>query len=78
MQLRLQLLRHRNTADTPAFNRIADRMDPIAGFVSRSNVTIRYDNSGLGYAGDPNGADVSPIVTVTAAGVPFDPPFSCF
>lgn len=67
-----------NTANTPAFNQVADRMNLIAGFVSRSNVTIRYDNSGLGYAGDPNGADVAPIVTVTAAGVPFRPAIFMF
>ena len=35
------------------------------------NVTIRYDNSGLGYAGDPTGPDVAPIVTVSAVGVGF-------
>jgi Flp pilus assembly protein TadG len=67
-----------NTADTPAFNRVADRMILIANFVNRSNVTIRYDNSGLGYAGDPNGPDVAPIVTVSAAGVPFRPAIFMF
>lgn len=67
-----------NTADTTAFNRVADRMNLIAGFVGRSNVTIRYENSGLGYAGDPNGADVAPIVTVSATGVPFRPALFMF
>jgi hypothetical protein len=45
----------------------------MAGYLNRSNVTIRYDNSGLGYAGDPNGPDVAPIVTVSAANVSFNP-----
>ena len=61
------------TADTLAFNTVADRMILIAGYLNRSNVTIRYDNSGLGYAGDPTGPDVAPIVTVSAANVSFNP-----
>lgn len=59
--------------DTAAFNQVADRMILMAGYLNRSNVTIRYDNSGLGYAGDPNGPDVAPIVTVSAANVSFNP-----
>ena len=59
--------------DTLAFNRVADRMILIAGYLDRNNVTIRYDNSGLGYAGDPTGPDVAPIVTVSAANVSFNP-----
>ncbi|MEO7815118.1 MAG: hypothetical protein ABIR87_06705 [Sphingomicrobium sp.] len=34
---------------------------------------IDYENSGLGYAGDPNGPDVAPIVTVRLTGVTFTP-----
>lgn len=60
------------TASSPSFNAIADRMTQIAGSVSRTNVTVRYDNSGLGYAGDPSGPDVAPIVTVSTANVGFD------
>ena len=48
-------------------------MRQIAGYVADSNITITYTNSGLGYAGDPNGSDVAPIVTVTAANVTFTP-----
>jgi Flp pilus assembly protein TadG len=59
--------------DTAAFNSVADRMILIAGYLDRNNVTIRYDNSGLGYAGDPNGPDVAPIVTVSATNVAFRP-----
>lgn len=63
------------TANTAAFNRVADRMNLIAGEIGRSKVSITYTNSGLGYAGDPdpNSPDVSPLVTVAAAGVPFTP-----
>ena len=59
--------------DTAAFNQVADRMILIAGYLTRSDVTIRYDNSGLGYAGDPTGPDVAPIVTVSAVNVRFNP-----
>jgi Flp pilus assembly protein TadG len=59
--------------NTAAFNAVADRMILIAGMLSRNNVSIRYDNSGLGYAGDPNGPDVAPIVTVSATNVAFRP-----
>ena len=38
-----------------------------------SNVTIEYTQSGLGYAGDPWGPDVSPIVTVQLQGLQFRP-----
>ena len=69
-----------NTANTTAFNRVADRMILIANFMRRSDVTITYTNSGLGYAGDPtpNAPDVAPIVTVSAAGVPFRPAIFMF
>lgn len=59
--------------DTAAFTAVTDRMMLIAGILHPSNVTIRYENSGLGYAGDPTGPDVAPIVTVSVTGVSFDP-----
>ena len=52
-------------ADADAFNRIASRMMAIAPSLSDKNIVITYTNSGLGYAGDPNGPDVSPIVKVS-------------
>lgn len=61
------------TADAAAFGRIATRMTQIAGLIQDTNVRITYTNSGLGYAGDPNGPDVAPIVTVSAANVNFVP-----
>ena len=59
--------------DTAAFNAVTGRMKLIAPMVTDPNVTIDYTNSGLGYAGDPTGPDVAPIVTVTATDVPFRP-----
>lgn len=58
---------------TGPFNLVVDRMRFIAGMLDERNVTIRYDNSGLGYAGDPTGPDVAPIVTVSATNVAFNP-----
>ena len=54
-----------------SFSRIATLMSNIAPIVQPQNIRISYTNSGLGYAGDPNGADIAPIVTVTATGIRF-------
>jgi len=58
--------------DTTAFDAVVTRMNQIAGVVDPANVTIMYRNSGLGYAGDPTGPDVAPIVTVSAVNVGFN------
>lgn len=61
------------TADSNAFQLITDRMSQIAPILTDRNVRITYTNSGLGYAGDPNGPDVAPIVTVSTNDVSFSP-----
>lgn len=61
------------TADANAFQLIVTRMSQIAPILTDRNVRLTYTNSGLGYAGDPNGPDVSPIVTVSTDQVPFTP-----
>jgi hypothetical protein len=38
-----------------------------------TNVTVEYKNVGLGYAGDPIGPDVAPLVTVRLTGLVFRP-----
>ncbi|WP_076605758.1 TadE/TadG family type IV pilus assembly protein [Sphingobium sp. RSMS] len=48
-----------------AFNNIAARMKLFFPKIGPTNVQIDYDYSGLGYAGDPNGSDVSPLVRVS-------------
>lgn len=60
------------TANNAAFNAVADRMRLIAGAITRANVSITYTNSGLGYAGDPTGPDVAPLVTVRASNVGYN------
>jgi len=48
-----------------AFNNIVSRMQRFMPQITSSSVQIDYDYSGLGYAGDPNGSDVSPLVRVS-------------
>ena len=61
------------TADGPAFDVIVNRMRAFMPEIQANNVEITYSPSGLGYAGDPNGADLAPLVTVRLSGVPFKP-----
>jgi Flp pilus assembly protein TadG len=59
--------------DAAAFSNVVTRMRFMMPEISASNVQIQYDNVGLGYAGDPNGPDVSPLITVTVSNIPFRP-----
>jgi Flp pilus assembly protein TadG len=61
------------TANTTAFNNVVARMQLFYPGLTASNVVITYDNIGLGYAGDPNGSDVVPLVTVKLTGLTFAP-----
>lgn len=61
------------TASNTAFENIFDRMHLFLPEIEPSNVTIEYSSSGLGYAGNPNGADLSPLVTVSLSGLQFTP-----
>lgn len=61
------------TADQDAFDNIVMTMQRFYGGISRENVVIRYDWSGLGYAGNPNGSDVEPIVTIRLTNLNFKP-----
>jgi Flp pilus assembly protein TadG len=56
-----------------AFNGIVDRMRMFKSDIASANVTVTYTNSGLGYAGDPNGLDVAPLTTVRVSGLQFNP-----
>lgn len=61
------------TADTAAFNVVLNRIQAFMPEVQPSNVQIIYSPSGLGYAGNPNGPDVAPLVTVRLFGMTFTP-----
>lgn len=60
---------YNNTAFTNILNRVRWHY-PTA---TAANLQVRYDNVGLGFAGDPNGPDVSPLVTVRLTGLQFQP-----
>ena len=59
--------------DAAAFDAIVARMKMFYPQLTDSNVTIEYRNVGLGYAGDPNGPDVAPMVTIRLTGLSFQP-----
>ena len=59
--------------NSAAFTEIVRRMQVIMPEISPADVTVTYDNVGLGYAGDPFGPDVAPLVTVRVSDMPFDP-----
>lgn len=61
------------TADATAYTRIFDRMRLFLPSLKSKNIEILYKSSGLGYAGDPNGSDASPIVTVQLSRLTFQP-----
>ena len=56
-----------------AFTRIVDRMQVMYPMITDPNVIVEYRNVGLGFAGDPNGPDVAPMVTVRLTGLSFQP-----
>ena len=41
--------------------------------ITANNVRVSYRGSGLGYAGDPNGMEIAPLVTVELTGMQFRP-----
>ena len=55
------------------FSRIFQRMSYMKPHIAQSNVRITYRGSGLGFAGDPNGMEIAPLVTVELIGVQFRP-----
>jgi hypothetical protein len=56
-----------------AFTKIVEQMRLFYPELTADNVEVVYKNVGLGYAGDPNGPDVSPLVTVSLKQVEFQP-----
>lgn len=56
-----------------AFPHIAARMRLMKPDIADANVEVDYRGAGLGYAGDPNGMEIAPLVTVKLTGVQFRP-----
>jgi Flp pilus assembly protein TadG len=61
------------TGTPDPFTQIFNRMNLIMPELTAANVQVLYKPSGIGFAGDPNGADVAPLVTVQLIGVTFQP-----
>jgi Flp pilus assembly protein TadG len=59
--------------NSDAFTYVSTRMQQIYPAITPANVVIRYDNVGLGFAGDPSGPDVSALVTVSLQNLTFQP-----
>lgn len=60
-------------ANDDIFTAIVSRMAQFYPRISKQNVEVKYGYSGLGYAGNPNGADVSPLITVRVKNLSFTP-----
>lgn len=61
------------TFSSTAFGNIVARMQLIDPEIQDSNVTVTYRGSGLGYAGDPSGMQIAPLVSVTISGMTWQP-----
>lgn len=59
--------------NSAAFTAITNRMKGMYQPILASNVRVEYRNVGLGFAGDPNGPDVAPLVTIQLTGLQFRP-----
>lgn len=55
------------------FERVWKRMHYMMPDISAGNVSVTYRGSGLGFAGDPNGMEIAPLVTVEVSGLKFRP-----
>lgn len=55
------------------FRRIVDRMKLMYPPIGYSNVQVEYRNVGLGFAGNPDGPDISALVTVSLRNLTFQP-----
>ena len=56
-----------------AFTNLVTRMQQMKPNITASNVRVIFRGSGLGFAGDPNGMQVIPLVTVELTGLQFRP-----
>lgn len=61
------------TPNVAAFQNIVRRMDLFLPELNDQRVVVDYGYSGLGYAGDPFGVDVAPLVTVSIRNMTFTP-----
>jgi Flp pilus assembly protein TadG len=62
-----------SSADSTAFAAIVATMHNLFPSINAANVTVIYSGSGIGYAGDPNGAQIQPLVTIKLQNLSFQP-----
>lgn len=58
--------------DEIAFGIMADRMRMIMPSIQDANIVVNYSGSGLGFAGNPNGPDIAPLITVRLVGMTYN------
>ncbi len=56
-----------------SWTQLVARMRQIDPAIQDTNVQVEYRGSGVGFAGDPTGMDIVPIVTVQLTGMTFRP-----
>lgn len=61
------------TVTASNFTNIVNRMRLFMPEIQAANVSVEYSSSGLGYAGNPGGSDIEPLVTVKLSGLQFRP-----
>jgi hypothetical protein len=61
------------TISGTAFTNLVGRMQIMKPGITAANVRVIFRGSGLGFAGDPNGMQVIPLVTVELTGLQFRP-----
>jgi hypothetical protein len=61
------------TFSTAAFDNLVARMHAMMPEIQAANVQVEYGYSGLGYAGDPFGPDMDPLITVRLVNMSFQP-----
>lgn len=61
------------TMDSTAFNLIVSRMQDFDPGIQAANVVVEYRGSGLGYAGDPQGMQISPLTTIRLQNLLYQP-----
>ncbi|QIG55508.1 pilus assembly protein [Altererythrobacter sp. BO-6] len=62
-----------NTLNQLAFDTLADRMRAVLPAIQDDDIEVIYSDSGLGFAGNPNGPDASPLITVRLRNMTFTP-----
>lgn len=62
-----------DTGNTAAYSVMIERMQGMMAELDPADVSVRFEGVGLGYAGNPYGSDISPLVTVELSSVTFRP-----